>query len=109
MAEEDEVREHLNKLDIQSMGPDGLHPQVLRELADVIMRPLSNILEQSLQLKEVPEDWKRTNHSYFQKVQEGRSGELQTSHPHLNCCEGDGENPPWNHFQIREGQEGDQE
>ena len=33
-VEEDQVREHLSKPDIRkSMGPDGVHPQVLRELA----------------------------------------------------------------------------
>lgn len=35
--EEDWVREHLNKLDVyKSMWHDGLHPQVLRDLTDVI-------------------------------------------------------------------------
>ena len=36
-VEEDQVRVHLNKLDIhESMGPDGLHPRVLKELGDVL-------------------------------------------------------------------------
>jgi len=42
--EEDHVREYLSNLDIQkSMGPYGMHPQVLRELADVIVRTLNNL------------------------------------------------------------------
>lgn len=34
--EEDQIMEYLSKLDTQkSMGLEGMHPQVLRELADV--------------------------------------------------------------------------
>ncbi|GAB0183716.1 mitochondrial enolase superfamily member 1 [Grus japonensis] len=61
-VEEDLVRQYLSKLDPhKSTGPDGMHPQVLKELADVIVRPLLIIFERSWQLGEVPQDWKKVS------------------------------------------------
>lgn len=41
------------------MGPVGMHPGVLRELADVIARSLPIIFEASWRLEEIPEAMKK--------------------------------------------------
>ncbi|PKU39453.1 rna-directed dna polymerase from mobile element jockey- hypothetical protein [Limosa lapponica baueri] len=62
LVNEDQVREQLSELDIRkSMGPDGTHPRVLRELEEVIAGLLSIIFERSWRTGEVPEDWRKAN------------------------------------------------
>ncbi|KFW00506.1 hypothetical protein N326_05954, partial [Eurypyga helias] len=54
--------EHLRNLkEHKYIRPDGIHPQVLKERADGIEKPLSIISEKSWRSGEVPTDWKRGN------------------------------------------------
>lgn len=59
MVKEDLARDCLHKLDAQkSTSPSGMHPQVLRKLAEVIAELLSIISERSWRMGEVPERWR---------------------------------------------------
>ncbi|GAB0181743.1 mitochondrial enolase superfamily member 1 [Grus japonensis] len=45
----------------KSMGPDGIHPKVLRETAEVLTKPPSTSYQQSWLTREVPVDWRLEN------------------------------------------------
>ncbi|XP_059698166.1 triadin isoform X3 [Haemorhous mexicanus] len=58
----DRVQNRLRNLKVyKSMGPDKIQPWVLKELAEEVAMPLSNIFEKSWQSGGVPTDWKRGN------------------------------------------------
>lgn len=56
------VQDMLLQLDVhKSMGPDGIHPRVPKELTDVNAGPLSIIFQVTWESGEVPVDWKLAN------------------------------------------------
>ncbi|RMB97888.1 hypothetical protein DUI87_25366 [Hirundo rustica rustica] len=53
------VRELLSRLGIhKSVGPEGIHPRVMREMADELVKLLSIVYQQPWLAGEVPDDWK---------------------------------------------------
>ena len=59
MIQEETVRELLLHLEChKSMGPDEFHHRMLRELAEIIAKPLSTIYQHSWLSGEVLEDWR---------------------------------------------------
>lgn len=63
LVEEDQIREHLNKLDKhKAMGPNEMYQQALRGLANAIVRPCSVTLERSGQSGgSLDKVWKKAN------------------------------------------------
>ena len=51
----------------KSMGLDGIHTRVLRDLSDIIMGPLTIIFHWSWESVEVPVAWKLANVPIFRK------------------------------------------
>ncbi|GAB0207657.1 mitochondrial enolase superfamily member 1 [Grus japonensis] len=62
VVQEEAVHDLLCHLDThKSMGLDGIHLRVLRELAEELAKPLSIIYQQSWLTGEVPDDWRLAN------------------------------------------------
>ncbi|GAB0208407.1 mitochondrial enolase superfamily member 1 [Grus japonensis] len=62
IIQEEAVNDLLHHLDThKSMGLDGIHLRVLRELVEVLTKPLSIIYQQSWLTGEVPDDWRLAN------------------------------------------------
>jgi len=59
ITQEEAVNDLLCHLDTyKSMGPDGIHPRVLRQLMEELAKPLSTIYQQSWLPGVVPDDWR---------------------------------------------------
>ncbi|KAJ7400317.1 hypothetical protein BTVI_106713 [Pitangus sulphuratus] len=76
VIQQEEVSDLLIHLDPhKSMGPDGIHPRVMRELVEKLNKPLSIIYHQSWLTGEVPDNWKLPNVMPIHKKDEKKDPE----------------------------------
>ena len=62
LIREDQVSDHLRNINVhKSMGPDEMHPGVLRVLPDGVTKPHFITSERSRKSGEVPGDWRKGN------------------------------------------------
>ena len=73
---EESNRNALKELKVnKSQGPDGVHPRVLRELADHIAFPLYKIITRSMREGKIPDIWRKAEvRSTFKKRKKSEPG-----------------------------------
>ena len=60
--EEEEISKILTSLNAwKAMGPDGIHPAVLKNCSNEVATPLRKIFQSSIDQGKLPTDWKRAN------------------------------------------------
>ncbi|KAJ7408872.1 LINE-1 reverse transcriptase [Pitangus sulphuratus] len=93
----------------KSMGHDGIHPQVIRELAKELAKPLSIIYQQSRLTGEGPADWKLENvMPIYKKSLKDDPGNCRPVSLTSVMEEGYGRNHPECPYMALTGQPGDQ-
>ena len=60
--EEEEIYKTLSTLnEWKAMGPDGIHPAVLKNCSSELAKPLRKIFQDTIEQGRIPTDWKRAN------------------------------------------------
>lgn len=82
----DKVLKDLKSLNVsKSMGPDGCHPRILKETADIIYEPMYEIFKKSYEEGEVPKIWKDANVSSIFKNKGSKSSATNYRPVSLTC------------------------
>ena len=56
--DEEIIKEKLDNLNVCKLGPDGVHPRLLKELSNHLCKPLARLFNNSLAVGELPKEWK---------------------------------------------------
>ena len=57
---DEETIKKLDNLNVcKSVGPDGVHPRLLKELSNHLCKPLARLFNNSLAVGELPKEWKQ--------------------------------------------------
>ena len=92
---EDQVQDHLKHLKVHKcMGPNEIHPWVLRELADNLPSRYPSYLKSHGSLVKLPLLGKVKYNPHCQEGKKRRSRELQGSQSHLCAWHNHGADPP---------------
>ena len=82
----DKVLKDLKSLNVsKSMGPDGCHPRILKETAEIIHEPLYEIFKKSFEEGEIPKIWKDANVSSIYKNKGSKSSATNYRPVSLTC------------------------
>ena len=58
--DEEMIKKRLDNLNVcKSVGPDGVHPRLLKELSNHLCKPLARLFNNSLAVGELPKEWKQ--------------------------------------------------
>ena len=64
--DEEIIKKRLDNLNVcKSVGPDGVHPRLLKELSNHQCKPLARLFNNSLAVGELPKEWKRKDLSHI--------------------------------------------
>ena len=83
---QDEVGKLLKNLKLNKAGPDRISPSVLRELADVLSKPLTLMYQSAFDTRAVPEQWTHIFTPIFKKGHKRKASNPKPVSLTTVCC-----------------------